>query len=189
LEPPASAVISSRVAWGNRAPAHLVPPAADGLDGELGGVSAVADGDPALVVGDVVDPIGDGLGVLAQVPVGEVVHPDPGRFALRGPFGAPVRVVADQLLLLGVDTDHRFVVVDEVLGQVVEVTELGVAVGMLASLRHLGVGLQRIAETMQQAQHRPPRHREPPRTSSSASFVDDFDVHRSNDIGFPRVSG
>ena len=29
----------------------------------------------------------------------------------------------------------------------------------------------------------------PRRTSSSASFVDDFDVQRSNDIGLPRVSG
>ena len=29
----------------------------------------------------------------------------------------------------------------------------------------------------------------PRRASSSASFVDDFDVHRSNDIGLPRVSG
>jgi hypothetical protein len=34
---------------------------ADRFDGELRGVCGVADRDPALVVADVVDPIGDGL--------------------------------------------------------------------------------------------------------------------------------
>jgi hypothetical protein len=53
------------------------------------------------------------------------------------------------------------VVIDEVAGQIVEVAELAVAIGMLASLGHLGVGLQRIAQTMQQAQHRPRGHGEP----------------------------
>ena len=52
------------------------------------------------------------------------------------------------------------------------------------------VCLQRVAEPAQQAQHRPRRHLEPALgVSSSASFVDDFDVQRSNDIGFQRVSG
>jgi len=46
---------------GEAGPAHLVPPVADRFDGELRGVCGVADRDPALVVADVVDPIGDGL--------------------------------------------------------------------------------------------------------------------------------
>ena len=87
--------------------AERVPPAADRLDRELGGVGGVAHVDPAFVVGDVVDPIGDGLGVLAQGPVGEVVHVHPLGFTARLPFGAAVGVVADQLLLFGVDRDHR----------------------------------------------------------------------------------
>ena len=46
------------------------------------------------------------------------------------------------------------VVVDEGVGLVVQVVELGVTVGVLASLGHLGVGLERVAESVQQAQHR-----------------------------------
>ena len=45
-------------------------------------------------------------------------------------------------------------------GHVVEIAELGVAVGMLAALGDLGVGLQRVAEAVQQAQHRARRHLE-----------------------------
>ena len=73
---------------------------------------------------------------------------------------------------------------------VVEVVELGVAVGVLASFGHLGVGLERVAETVQAgAAPSAPRPRKPWRTSSSANLVDDFDVQRSRDIGLPRVSG
>ena len=74
------------VGVGEAGSAHLVPPASDGLDGELGGVGGVADVDPALVVGHVVDPVGDGLGVLAQGGIGEVVDVDPLGFALAVPI-------------------------------------------------------------------------------------------------------
>ena len=71
-----------------------------------------------------------------------------------------------------------------------DVAELGVAVGMLATLVHLGIGLQRVAQAMQQTQHRTRADTSKPwRTRSSASLVDDFDVQRSRDIGLPRVSG
>ncbi len=76
------------------------------------------------------------------------------RLARRRPFGAAVGVVADQLLLLGVHRDDWLVVIDEALGHVVEVPELAVSVGVLTALGDLGVGLHRIAELMQQAQHR-----------------------------------
>ena len=69
------------VSVGEPGPAHLVPPRTDRLDSELGGVGNVADGDPAFVVGDVVDPVGDRLGELAELAVGEVVDLDPFRFA------------------------------------------------------------------------------------------------------------
>jgi hypothetical protein len=39
------------VGVGEPGPAHQVPPPPDRLDGELGGVSDVADGDPAFVIG------------------------------------------------------------------------------------------------------------------------------------------
>ena len=101
------------VGLGEAVTAHLVPPPADGLDGELGGIGRVADVDPSLVVGHVVDPVGDGLGVLAQARSAKSWT-----FTRTGcpsgcPLGAAVGVVADQLLLLGVDADHRLAVVDE----------------------------------------------------------------------------
>ena len=42
--------------------AHVPPPLADALHGELGGVTAHPDVDPAFVLADIVDPIGDRLG-------------------------------------------------------------------------------------------------------------------------------
>ena len=127
--------------------AHLVPPSSDRFDRELGGVCAVADVDPALVVGDIVDAVRDGLGELVQVRVGEVMHLDPLGVACRRPLGTAVGVVAQQFLFLGVDTDNRLAVVDEPIRLGVDVAELSVTVGMLATLVDLGVGLQRVAQT------------------------------------------
>ena len=85
------------VGAGEPCPAHLVPPS-DGLDRELGGVCDVTDTDPAFVVGQVVDPIGDGFAVRTQSAVGEVVHVDSIEFAFGRLFGAAAGVVADQLV-------------------------------------------------------------------------------------------
>ena len=104
---------------GEASSAHLIPPGSDGVDRELGGVRDVADVDPSLVVGQVVDPIRDGLGELAQSPISEVVHAYSLRFAHGRPLGAAVSELADQLLFLGVHADRRLVVVDEPLLQVV----------------------------------------------------------------------
>ena len=133
--------------------AQGVPPAADGLHGELGCVGGVADADPAGVVGDVVDAVGDGLGELSQRPVGEVVHADP--LGLPGGLrlGAAVGVGPDQFLLLGVHADHRLPGGAELAGQRVEVGELGVAVGVLGALVLLGRRLQRVAHLVQQPAH------------------------------------
>ena len=67
--------------------------------------------------------------------------------------------------------------------------ELAVAVGVLASFGYLGIGLERVAQEVQEAQHRTRGDVYPRRTSSSASLADDFDVQRSLDIGLPLVSG
>ena len=90
-----------------------------------------ADADPPGVGGQVVDAVRDGL---AQLLVHEVVHVDPLRLAARMPFPPTVLEVADQLLLLGVHADHRVAAADVVAGLVVEVAELGVAVGVLGAL-------------------------------------------------------
>ena len=80
--------------------AELLPPALDRGDRELGGVVVDPDADPALVVGEVVDAVGDRL---AQFLVFEVVGADLDRVALGAPLAPAVLEVADQLLLLGVD--------------------------------------------------------------------------------------
>jgi hypothetical protein len=53
---------------------------------------------------DVVDPV---RVHLAQVGVFEVMHPNPIRVAGRAPLRASVVDLPDELLLLGVHTDHR----------------------------------------------------------------------------------
>ena len=63
-----------------------------------------ADTDPAVVGGDVVDPIGRGL---AEFGDDEVMHPHRLGLALGAQFAAAILEVADQLLLLGVDRDRR----------------------------------------------------------------------------------
>jgi hypothetical protein len=99
--------------------ADLVPPAPDGLDGEGGCVGGVADIDPALVVEHVVDPIGDGLGVLGQFRIGEVVHVGALGFTRWSPFSPSIGVVVDQFLFR-VNGDNRLAVVDEGVCRVVE---------------------------------------------------------------------
>ncbi len=93
--------------------AHLVPPAPDRLDRELRSVCGVADVDPALVVRQVVDAIGDGFGVFAEFGVLEVVHTDPFGYSEKRPFGAPVGEIPNQLLLLRVHADNRLTPLDE----------------------------------------------------------------------------
>ena len=72
----------------------------------------------------------------------------------RAPLAAAVLVLADQFLLLGVHADHRLPGGQVRADLLVEVAELGVAVGVLAALDGLGVGLQAEALLVQQVGHR-----------------------------------
>src|SRR3954452_2679126 len=75
--------------------AEPLPPAADALDGEGGGISVDADIDPALVGGDVVDAIGGSCAHLRNLEVGV----GDGCGSACGPqLPARVPEVADQLL-------------------------------------------------------------------------------------------
>jgi hypothetical protein len=73
---------------------------------------------------------------------------------LRAPLGlpltAPVLEVTDQFLLLGVHGDDRPPGGDVSAAGLADVPELGVAVGALLSLARLGVGLEAVAEVMEQ---------------------------------------
>src|SRR5204862_384749 len=81
--------------------AHVLVPAADRLDGELGRVGRGADRHESLVGSDVVDAVGSHLAQLAGEVVGEYLP----RLALGSPFAPAVVVFADESLLLRVDRD------------------------------------------------------------------------------------
>jgi hypothetical protein len=116
--------------------AHRVPPVADALHGERGGVVVDPDRDPADVGGQVVDAVRDGL---AQLGVFEVVHVDLLGGPLGRPFLAAVLELADQLFLLGVHADHRLARGERGRGPLVEVAELAVPVGVLVASRVLAL--------------------------------------------------
>jgi hypothetical protein len=107
--------------------AEVLPPASDRVDRERGGVVVDPDLDPTLVVGEVVDPVGDRL---AELSVLEVVDADQLGLALRAPLPAGVLEIADELLLLGVDRDRRLLGGDRRLNLPVEVAKLRIAVGV-----------------------------------------------------------
>ena len=96
-----------------------------------------AKADPAAVVGQIVDAVGHDLAKLFVLEVMDLGSP---RLAFGAVLGALVGVVADQLLLLGVDRDHRLIVSLEGQNLGVDVLELSVTVGMLASIIGLAIG-------------------------------------------------
>src|SRR5262249_58194686 len=78
--------------------------------------------------------------------------PPPGP-ARAPPLAAAVGEVAQQLLLLGVDRHGRLAVALELAQPGGDELELGVAVGVLAALARLAVGLQAVAQLAQQLGH------------------------------------
>lgn len=77
------------------------------------------------------------------------------------PLPAAVGIGPDQLLLLGVDRDHRLAGGEAFARQAVDVSELTVTVGMARALVLLGRRLQRVAQLMQQSTHQLRRDPEP----------------------------
>src|SRR5918993_1461896 len=140
------------------------------------------DTHPAGIAPHVVDAVGDRL---AQLGVGEVVHVDPFRLARRLPFDPGVGELADQFLFFGVHADDRLPGGQVGGGLVVDVTKLGITVGVLGAFQGLAGPLQRVPLSAQQ-----PRHgRAADAVSASASWRVDLVVHRSGDSGSPRVTG
>jgi len=108
-------------------PALTVPPAAQGRGRERRGVTIAADRHPPGVGGQVVDAIRHRLGGPL---LGEVVGTHPHRLPRPVPLTPADGVLAEHLLLLGVDADHRLPVGGELLDPVVDVAKLRVAVRM-----------------------------------------------------------
>ena len=112
---------------GIAATTHLLPPEPDRVDGELGCIMGDPDTDPAAVVGDIVDAVGDRL---AQFLVLEVMDVDPPGMSLRAPLRAGVLIVADQLLLFGVDGNYRLISRLELENAGIDMVELGIPIRM-----------------------------------------------------------
>jgi hypothetical protein len=127
--------------------AEALPPAANALDGEGGGIGIDPDIDPALVGGDVVDPIGRHLPQSLDF---EVVDPHRLGVTLATQFATSILEIPDKFFFLGVDRDRRFAGRDRGLHRGIDVFELRIAVGMLRALAGLAVGLTAVFQRAQQ---------------------------------------
>ena len=129
---------------------HFPPPPQDRGGGELCGVMINADAHPAFVVLQIVHPIRNRL---AQGLIDEVVDADFLRAAARAVFPAPILEVADQFLFLRVHRDGGLAAVQEALAVLVNLLELGGAVGMRTPFARLAGSLQTKAGFVQQRGH------------------------------------
>ncbi len=111
-----------------------------------------ADTDPAGVGPQVVHPIGDGPPEARQH---EVMHADRRGLPLGGPFPPAILEGAHQFLLLGVDRDRRLPSAQAGPDPGVDVLELRVAVGVVRPFDRLPVGLQAVAQLVEQLRHHP----------------------------------
>ncbi len=105
-----------------------------------------ADRNPGAIIVQVVDPVGYGFALGLA---GEVVGGHLNWFAFRVPFSTGLGEPSDQLLLFRIDADHGVAAGEELLGECVDVPELGVAVGVLASFQGLAGPLQTVFEGME----------------------------------------
>src|SRR5262249_32690355 len=94
----------------------------------------------------------------AEFPDQEVMHPDLFRRALRSILAAIVAEVADQLLLLGVDRDHRLLFNQRRSHLGVDMGELRISVGVAVTLLGLAVALQAITGRIEQFGHQGAAH-------------------------------
>ena len=80
------------------------------------------------------------------------------RFAPALPFASAVLELADEFLFLGVHRDDRLAATLKLPHAGVDVLELGVAVGVLAAFFGLAVGLQAVAQALEQPSDRAGTH-------------------------------
>jgi hypothetical protein len=121
------------------AAAGRVPPAADRLHRERGGVVAGAGADPAGAGSEVIDAAGHRL---AQTVPGKAVRARGCRLAGGPPFPARVLELAGQLLFLGVHAYHRIRGALMLFYLLADVAELGVPVRVPLAPDGPGVALQ-----------------------------------------------
>jgi len=100
-----------------------------------------ADADPALVSAQVIDPLGDGL---AQLLVEEVLGADLLGMATAAPFSPGVAKIPDQFLLFRIDRDDGLTFRLEGTHLLIDMLELGIAIGVVLALLGLAVSLQAV---------------------------------------------
>ena len=142
LLPPASAVMSSSRASGYVCFPHVAPPAGNRFDGEGRRVVIDADADPARVLREVVDAVGNGF---AERRVDEIMHAHLHRIAAGLPFAPAIRKRADQLFLLRIHRDHGGATAVKQVHPIVDERELLIAVGMIRPFDRLLRRLQAVA--------------------------------------------
>jgi hypothetical protein len=125
----------------------MAPPAPDRFHGKLGGVVIDPNTDPTGVGRHIIDPIRNDL---AQLLVGKVVDPYRLGFTLGAPLPATISELTDQLFLLGINRHDRLSLPLESLHPPVDMLKLGVAVRVLAAFNRLAVGLQAVAQMMEE---------------------------------------
>jgi hypothetical protein len=129
---------------------HLLPPTAQRLRSELGGVVIDPHAHPALVPREIVDPPGDRS---PQLLVFEIIHADLFGSPLRLPFLARILEIPDQFLLLRVHRYHRSALSLEGTHLAVDLRELRVPIGMGTAFPSLAIALEAVAQIVQQVSH------------------------------------
>ena len=126
--------------------AHLEPPAPNGGNSERGSVVVNADAHPPVVGDKVIDAVRDDL---AKFGVNEVMDIDVLGLSRGSPLPTGILEPAHQLLLLGVDRDHRLLAPLRQHHSLVDVLELCIAVRMLLAFERLAIGLQAVLLSLQ----------------------------------------
>src|SRR6202034_398684 len=126
------------------------PPAANRFYRELGGVVIHSHAHPAIVPAEVINPV---RGRASQFGIDKIMDSNLLRLPLRTHLTPAILEVADHLLLLGVHRNHGVVAAQTPLYLPVQMLKLSVAVGVVGALLRLPVGLQTVAQFMQQIGH------------------------------------
>ena len=125
---------------------HTIPPTANGRNGKLCGAMVDSDTYPALIVRQVIDPIGhDFSEFFISKTVGIYLF----GFTLSLPLPPSVLESADQLLFLNIHGNNRKAIILELHNFIGNIKKLGISVLMLSAFIRLSVRLHAVAEFIQ----------------------------------------
>ena len=130
---------------------HAIPPLANALDGEFGGIVIGAHIDPARIIRGIIDPVRDRL---AQLFVHKVVAIDVNGGLGRMVFAAIILKEPDQFFLFGIHGNDRIPEPLKLTGHLRNVGELPIPVGMVtAGFEPFPIGLHTIVILGEQLGH------------------------------------